>query len=203
MPADDSKKPRLALLAYVPQNFRDLFETQFGQALWDFMRREDNLIRMETANILERPAVEPLAPFLVLEFGDQIKDERCKQMVGHMARQVMEALGYKLDRKSMRITRPNLFTTGTTYIPAGASRTMKVTKEQREAWAKNTKNSPFNQWLDAQVKNGDGSLNLDALYRVAQKYGIDKRYDNLNPGQQRMNIGVQLRKIVPPTEYGG
>lgn len=203
MPADDPMKPRLVMLVYVPQNFRDLYETQFGQALWDFMRREDNLIRMETASMLERPSVEPLAPNLILEFGDQIKDDRCKQMVGHMARQVMEALGYKLDRKSMRITRPNLFTTGTTYIPAGSSRAMKITKEQREAWAKNTRNSPFNQWLDAQVKNADGSLNLDALYRVAQKYGLDKRYDSLNPGQQRMNIGVQLRKIVPPSEYGG
>lgn len=56
-------------------------------------------------------------------------------------------------------------------------------------------------WLNKQVRDENGALLLDRLYAIAKKYGIEKRYDNLNPGQQRMNIGVQLRKLVEPKEY--
>ncbi|MHB9446444.1 hypothetical protein ACYG9R_06685 [Mesorhizobium sp. RSR565B] len=193
----------LGQLRYVPQNFRDLAETDLGKELWSFLKRSDNLIRMETATLLDRAAVEPLAAGLVAEFGEEVADDRVKQMIGHMVRQVMAALGYKPDRSALRITRPSLFTSGTTYRLEGSEprQVMKITKEQREAWIKNTMNSAFNVWLNQQVRDADGTLVLDRLYAVAKKYGIQKRYDNLNPGQQRMNIGVQLRKLVDPKEY--
>lgn len=194
--------PDLSTLEYEPQNFRDLAHTDLGSAIWAFLKRPDTLIRMETATVLERAAVEPIATGLVAEFGDQVRDERTKQMIGHMTRQVMEALGYELDRTGLRITRPSLFTSGTTYRrPDRGERPMKITREQREAWVKNTANSPFNAWLDGQVKRPDGTLDLERLYEIAKRYGIDKRYDNLNPGQQRMNIGVMLRARVPQEEY--
>jgi hypothetical protein len=77
------------------------------------------------------------------------------------------------------------------------------TPEQKEAWLQNTADSPFNRWLEAQVKDAFGTLQLERLYAVATKFGIDKRaqYAHLNPGQQRMNIGNMLRKVVPQTEY--
>jgi hypothetical protein len=78
---------------------------------------------------------------------------------------------------------------------------LKITREQREAWVKNTKSSPFNLWLDGQIKDANGLLDLEKLYAVARHYGIEKRYDALNPGQQRMNIGVQLRKVVDAKVY--
>jgi hypothetical protein len=56
-------------------------------------------------------------------------------------------------------------------------------------------------WLDGQVKQPDGTLDLEKLYKVAQRYGIGKRYERLNPGQQRMNVGVMLRTRVPHEEY--
>lgn len=77
---------------------------------------------------------------------------------------------------------------------------MRVSKEQREAWLARTANDDFNVWLNGQVKV-DGKLDLDRLYTVAQSYGVTKRYDHLNPGQQRMNIGVILRRIVPVGTY--
>lgn len=193
---------QLEHLKYRPQNFRDLAETELGKELWSYLKQHDNQIRMETATLLERAAVEPLAAGLVAEFGEYIADDRVKQMIGHMVRQIMEALGYDTDRSALRITRPSLFTSGTTYRPVGGGpRTMKITREQREAWVKNTKNSAFNVWLNKQVRDESGALQLDRLYAVAKKYGIEKRYDSLNPGQQRMNIGVQLRKLVDPKEY--
>jgi hypothetical protein len=59
---------------------------------------------METATWLERAAVEPLASGLVAEFGDSVRDDRTKQMIGHMTKQIMAALGYEIDRSSLRIT---------------------------------------------------------------------------------------------------
>ena len=61
--------PDLTNLEYQPQNFRDLYETEIGQELWRFMKRRDNVVRMETASSLHRVAVEPLAPWLLKEFA--------------------------------------------------------------------------------------------------------------------------------------
>lgn len=190
-------------LVYNPQNFRDLYETELGQAIWQFMKRPENIVRMETATFLERAAVEPLAPGLLAELGPEIGEDRIKQMIGHMARQVMEAIGYEVERTGLRITRESLFSSAARYRRPGEDRdrSMKITREQRDAWLRKTAASPFNRWLDRQVKRPDGSIDLERLYAVARKFGIDKRYDHLNPGQQRMNIGVMLRTRVPDKEY--
>lgn len=80
---------------------------------------------------------------------------------------------------------------------------MRITSEQRDAWLQNTAHSPFNLWLEPQVRGPDGQLDLARLYAVARRYGIDRqtRYSHLNPGQQRMIIGNMLRRIVPAEEY--
>ncbi|WP_439502531.1 hypothetical protein [Aminobacter ciceronei] len=80
---------------------------------------------------------------------------------------------------------------------------MRITAEQRENWAQNTASSPFNQWLDAQIRGPDGRLDLDRLHQVSRRYGVDRQaqYAHLNPGQQRMTIGNVLRRVVPHTEY--
>ncbi|WP_258605488.1 hypothetical protein [Mesorhizobium sp. AR10] len=80
---------------------------------------------------------------------------------------------------------------------------MKISPDQRDAWLKNTADSPFNLWLEPQVKESDGQLDLARLYDVAKRYGIDRqaRYSHLNPGQQRMIIGNMLRRVVPAEEY--
>lgn len=197
--------PELQELRYDPQNFRDLYESELGSSIWDFMRRPDSLVRMETATYLGRSAVEPLGPYLVYEYGSEIEDDRIKQMIGHMARQIMEALDFELERKGMRITRGGLFTTGAKYAdrndPRGTS--MKVTSEQRRAWLEKTAHGPFNIWIDKQIRDAHGKLDIEKLYALAAKYGIEKRYPNLNPGQIRMNLGNALRRRVPEKEYGG
>ena len=89
-------------------------------------------------------------------------------MIGHMARQVMQAIGYEIERPTLRITRESLFSSGACYRKAGDNRTrsMKITREQRDAWRRKTAESPFNRWLDGKVKRQDGSLDLDRLYAV-------------------------------------
>lgn len=79
---------------------------------------------------------------------------------------------------------------------------MHVTKEQRDAWSENTRNSPFNLWLRERATDSTGVLDLDRLRDVASEYGIDaSKYAHLNPGQQRMNIGNRLRAVVPEHLY--
>jgi hypothetical protein len=81
--------------------------------------------------------------------------------------------------------------------------TMKITPNQRAKWEEHTKDDAFNRWLNPQVRNPDGTLNLDKLYTLAERFGVLTRYDKLNPGQQRMNIGNLLRKQLDPAEYSG
>jgi hypothetical protein len=59
--------------------------------------------------------VEPLAPGLITEFKEDVKEDRAKQYIGHAVRQIMEACGYHLDRQGVRITHDNLFTSGSRY----------------------------------------------------------------------------------------
>jgi len=83
----------------------------------------DNIIRMQTATYLDRAAVEPLAPGLLPEFGEDVGVDRVKQYIGHVVRQTMEACGYHLERQSMRISRDKLFTSASRYR-SDAERTM-------------------------------------------------------------------------------
>lgn len=123
--------PNLTNLEYDPRNFSDLYETKLGREIWHFMRRSDNVVRMATASFLRRPAVEPLSPGLLEEFGPAVGEDRLKQMIGHMARQVMEAVGYQIEqpRRSIRITRENLFSSGARYRRPGDSRARRPPRE--------------------------------------------------------------------------
>ncbi|BCA58885.1 hypothetical protein [Sphingomonas sp. HMP6] len=81
---------------------------------------------------------------------------------------------------------------------------MHFTPEQRGAWTEQTRDSPFNRWLRDEVNNRDGTLDLAKLHALAARFEIDAgRYAHLNPGQQRMNIGNRLRRIVRPHHFQG
>jgi hypothetical protein len=96
--------------------FRDLANSPLGVKLWQYLHEQDNLIRMETAAYLGRPAIEPLSPSLLARFGDEVREDRVKQMIGRMARQINERRGYQLEERDVPITSPsNMFTQGTRY----------------------------------------------------------------------------------------
>jgi len=100
--------------------YRELAESQLGLALWAFLNESDNLIRMETATSLERPAVEPLSPGLLDRFGEESRQDRVKQMIGRMVRQILEPRGYRIDRQNVRISAAaNIFSSGTRYVAIG------------------------------------------------------------------------------------
>jgi len=100
---------------YEPGRFIDLAETPLGLDLWSFLNEPDNVLRMETASELRCPAVEPLAERLVARFGEPVRAHRVKQMIGHMARQVMRRRGFALDRQGVRVRTGDLFSRGSCY----------------------------------------------------------------------------------------
>lgn len=99
-------------------SFSDLAGGEFGRRLWDFMNERETVVRMETATYLSRPALEGVQPALIERFGSEVNNEnndRIKQMLGKMARQVMEHNGYQLDQMGVRLRRSELFLSAARY----------------------------------------------------------------------------------------
>ena len=103
---------------YDPGNFKSLAETPLGKKLWPFLNRPDIVTRMDTATDLGNPAVAGIEEALLAEFGDEfgeeVLDDRVKQMIGHMVRQVMEAEGYEIEKQNVTIASA-VFSKGTRY----------------------------------------------------------------------------------------
>jgi len=101
---------------YRQDKFGSTYEQEGGKEIWDFLNEEANVIRMETASYLSRPAVEPLSSFLLAKFGKEIKRDRIKQMMGHMVRQIMERRDYHFQQSNVKISRVgNIFSRASRY----------------------------------------------------------------------------------------
>lgn len=101
-------------------SFSDISTTTLGKKLWSFLNERETFVRMETATLLRRPALEAVQLHLLERFGDEIRVDRWKQMTGRMARQVMERHDYILDRTGVRISRGSLFTSAARYKTVNA-----------------------------------------------------------------------------------
>jgi len=97
--------------------FSDVADTEIGKKLWTFLNLKESLIRLETATYLRRPALQGVEPQLLSEFGDEIRGDRWKQLVGRMVRQIMERNGYSLDQSGVRIRNGQLFSSAARYRP--------------------------------------------------------------------------------------
>jgi hypothetical protein len=154
-----------------------------GTALWAFLTEADNILRLRTAASVGRPAVEGLSDALIAEFGHEINEPRVKQVIGHMVKQIMDALGYEVDRPRVR-TRSGFFSTGMSFrpkLPPGPDL--------------------FNRWLDEQVRSPDGALDLEKIAHVAEQWGVSLSVKRRGVAMQRLELGVKLRPVVPPSDY--
>ena len=104
-------------MTYNAGSFSDVANTTLGQKLWEYLNSHESIIRMETATYLDRPAAEALCPDLLKTFGDEVRQDRIKQMIGNMIRQIIEPRGYQIDRQNVRVppNRKDLFTSATRY----------------------------------------------------------------------------------------
>lgn len=100
---------------YDAKQFSDLANQPLGKDLWQLLNRPDNLIRMETAIDLQRPAAEAVSRQLLETFGDKVREDRIKQMIGHMIRQILEARNYKISSQGVVVRTGGLFTKATRY----------------------------------------------------------------------------------------
>jgi hypothetical protein len=198
---DSSEGIESSVLAYDSRHFNHV-SYAMERALWAFVTRPHNIIRMETAALLERASVEALSNPLIAEFGIEIDQGEIKQVIGHMVKQIMESLGYETER-ALRITRPSLFTSGLAFRRIGTSRdrSLPVTKEERQARL-STVQDAFGAWFDKQVRTVDGTVDLDRLAELVCKWDVEFPWKkSRNPGQLIVTARILLRKSVPPSEY--
>jgi len=60
----------------------------------------------------------------------------------------------------------------------------------------------FDAWLDDHVMTPSGRVDLKRLKTLAANYGLDaSRFSNLKPAEQRKQIGLRLRHLVPEALY--
>lgn len=96
-------------------SFSDISETPMGRDVWQFLNSEESLVRLETTSYLRRPALEGIQRQLLTKFGDAIREDRWKQMIGRMTRQILEGRGYILDQSGVRTKVKDLFTSASRY----------------------------------------------------------------------------------------
>lgn len=66
----------------------------WGEQLWGFLNEPIIVRSMTDASDHKRPAAEVIASELIRRFGVDIKQDRVKQFIGYLIRQVMEQNGY-------------------------------------------------------------------------------------------------------------
>ncbi len=192
----------LSALEYQGRHFNHLSYI-IERALWTFLTRPDNIVRMETATSVDRAAVEALSDPLIAEFGIEVDQREVKQVIGHMVKQIMQSLGYEAER-TLRITRPGLFTSGLAFRRHGTlrDRSTPVTNEERRAKLNTVQPDAFGVWFDKQVRTAEGTVDLDRLAELACQWNIEYPWKkSRNPGQLIMTARILLRNCVPASEY--
>jgi hypothetical protein len=112
-----------------------LFETLEAQAMWRLMNAPDNVIRMTTATLLGRPALEGIEEQLLESLGGWILDDEPKKLAGRMARQVMERHGCIVDIGNVKSMNGAPFSKMTRYRRPGdmTFHIFRSRKDRREA----------------------------------------------------------------------
>lgn len=87
---------------YDPKGFKDIFDTDLGQKIWDYLNLEKAWERLELTTQLGHPAAEGIGDKLLEQFGEVVKEDRVKQAIGHMIRHIMKLHGYTLMQKGVR-----------------------------------------------------------------------------------------------------
>jgi hypothetical protein len=106
------------MLKYEPRQFRDVWTRASSKRMWKYLTSHDALIRMDVAVEIKRAPYEGVASPFESEFGHLLDDQRVKQMVGHMIRQIMTFHGYRhAGVKKLHGSSRGLFTTGGKYLP--------------------------------------------------------------------------------------
>lgn len=88
---------------YDPGTFAQLFSEPRGQRIWTTLNTLEYVSCLEVATALHQPAVKGIEEPLLRDFGADVIEDRFKQMIGHMVRQIMERHGYAIDQQKVKI----------------------------------------------------------------------------------------------------
>ena len=166
----------MSTATYLAGVFQMLAASPLGQALWAFLNEPETRLRLSTASDLARPALEAVEEPLLARFGADVLEDRVKQMIGHMTRQVMEQEGYVVDAQNVKMTGGAQFSRATRYRRRDAM--------TFHAWQ--LKSDPRSLALTAN-KSGDGLPGADAH---------EWRYWKSFEGPLRASIGLGLANIA-------
>lgn len=108
--------------------FPDLYSSQKGMAIWNFLNESESIIRMQAVSDVGKPALLAIEDSLIRNFGiiekdaknyisdvEKSKNDSLKRMIGAMVRQVLEQNDYMLINKSVRVTNSKLFFSAALY----------------------------------------------------------------------------------------
>jgi len=112
-------------MKYDADKFSDLAELQLGKDLWEFLNENENIIRMELATEFGKTAAEAVSKPLVEKFGNDVRVNRVKQMIGHMIRQIMVSRGFEMRSQNAVVNIKRLFSKASKYKD-GATKTTQI-----------------------------------------------------------------------------
>lgn len=87
----------------IPEKFAFLYESDFGQRIWAFLTCPKNVIRLEAASELDKPAIEGIEEPLFEEFGEAIRGDHVMQMVDLMVQQILEQRDWVLHQSDENV----------------------------------------------------------------------------------------------------
>ncbi len=87
----------------------------WGEQLWTFLNEPSAKASMINASDSSKPAAEGVSFALLQRFGDGIKQNRVKQFIGFLIRQVMERNGYRHTSYGQHTKANPVFVTASVY----------------------------------------------------------------------------------------
>ncbi len=107
----------MAMLFFYPRSHAAVFASATGQTIHDFIvsRTGTALLIGAVLAAPSRPPVVALEPFLAALLGDTAFTDEMKKYTGRLIRQVIEHLGGSFVRRSVKITVPSRYGSGSIY----------------------------------------------------------------------------------------
>lgn len=109
--------PNLASLFFYPRSHATAFASVTGRTIHDFIISRTGIALLTGAVLAapSRPPVVALEPFLAALLGDAAFTDEMKKYTGRLVRQVIEHLGGSFVRRSVKITVPSRYGSGSIY----------------------------------------------------------------------------------------
>lgn len=95
--------------------FGDAGRTKLADQLWRFLNSEDSVIRLIVASELRHVALDGVVLALEKKFGAVLKENRVRQMVGAMVKQVLAPHGWNVAEKSIKVRFGEYFSVAARY----------------------------------------------------------------------------------------